>query len=73
MPTVILVRHGRTAANAGGVLAGWTPGVHLDDAGRAQATALAARLAPVPLSAIITSPLERTRETAEALLVGREP
>ena len=73
MPTVILVRHGRTAANAGGVLAGWTPGVHLDDAGRAQATALAARLAPVPLAAIITSPLERTRETAEALLVGREP
>ena len=37
MPTVILVRHGRTAANAGGVLAGWTPGVHLDDKGNVYA------------------------------------
>ena len=34
MPTVLLVRHGRTAANAGGVLAGWTPGISLDDTGR---------------------------------------
>jgi probable phosphomutase (TIGR03848 family) len=71
--TVILVRHGRTAANATGVLAGWTPGVHLDDKGREQAAAVAARLAVVPLTAVVTSPLERTRETAEALLVGRDP
>jgi probable phosphomutase (TIGR03848 family) len=71
--TVILVRHGRTAANATGVLAGWTPGVHLDAKGREQAAAVAARLAVVPLTAVVTSPLERTRETAEALLVGREP
>jgi probable phosphomutase (TIGR03848 family) len=71
--TVLLVRHGRTAANAGGVLAGWTPGVHLDDTGRAQAAALAQRIGPVPLAAVVTSPLERTRETAEALLTGRDP
>jgi probable phosphomutase (TIGR03848 family) len=71
--TVILVRHGRTAANAGGVLAGWTPGVHLDDKGREQAAATAARLAVVPLAAVVTSPLERTRETADAILAGREP
>jgi len=71
--TVILVRHGRTAANATGVLAGWTPGVHLDDKGREQAAAVAARLAVVPLAAVVTSPLERTRETAEAILVGRDP
>ena len=32
--TVVLLRHGRTTANAGGVLAGWTPGVQLDDAGQ---------------------------------------
>lgn len=70
---MILVRHGRTAANAGGVLAGWTPGVHLDDKGREQALATAARLAVVPLAAVVTSPLERTRETAEALLAGRDP
>ena len=33
VPTVLLVRHGRTAANASGTLAGWTPGIGLDDAG----------------------------------------
>lgn len=73
MATVILVRHGRTAANATGVLAGWTPGVHLDDKGREQAAAVGARLRPVPLAAVVTSPLERTRETAEQLLVERDP
>jgi len=71
--TVILVRHGRTAANATGVLAGWTPGISLDDKGREQAAAVAARLAVVPLAAVVTSPLERTRETADALLAGRDP
>jgi len=71
--TVILVRHGRTAANAGGVLAGWTAGVHLDDTGREQAEATAQRLSVVPLAAVVTSPLERTRETAAAILAGREP
>ena len=73
MATVILVRHGRTAANASGVLAGWTPGVHLDDKGREQAVATAARLAVVPLAAVVSSPLERTRETADLLLAGRDP
>ncbi len=73
MPTVILVRHGRTAANATGVLAGWTPGIHLDDVGRGQAAAVGQRLRPVPLAAVVTSPLERTRETAEQLLEGRDP
>ncbi|HET7900487.1 MAG TPA: histidine phosphatase family protein [Candidatus Nanopelagicales bacterium] len=73
MPTVILVRHGRTAANASGVLAGWTPGVHLDDKGREQAAALGTRMRAVPLAAVVTSPLERTRETAQALLADRDP
>jgi len=72
MTTVLLVRHGRTAANASGVLAGWTPGVHLDEAGTAQAAALATRLAPVPLQTIVTSPLERCQETAQALIGGRD-
>jgi probable phosphomutase (TIGR03848 family) len=70
--TVILLRHGRTTANASGVLAGWTPGVHLDDSGRAQAQAVAQRLAPVPLAAVVSSPLERCRQTAGALLDGRD-
>ncbi len=71
MATVLLIRHGRTKANADGVLAGWTPGVTLDDKGRDQALALAQRLLPVPLVAVITSPLERTQETADLMLSGR--
>ncbi len=72
MTTVLLVRHGLTALT-GPILSGWTPGVHLDDRGRAQAAALGERLAAVPLAAIVASPLERCRETAAALLAGREP
>ena len=68
MPTLLLVRHGRTAANAGGVLAGRTPGVDLDDTGRAQAAALAQRMALLPLVAVLTSPLERCRQTADVVL-----
>ena len=64
MPTVILVRHGRSTANATGVLAGRLPGVHLDDAGVKQAAAVGERLAGVRLAAAVTSPLERCRETA---------
>jgi probable phosphomutase (TIGR03848 family) len=69
--TVLLVRHGRTTANNTGVLAGWTAGVSLDDTGRAQASALAARLAPVPLAAVVQSPLERCVQTADLLLADR--
>jgi probable phosphomutase (TIGR03848 family) len=64
--TVLLVRHGLTAAT-GQLLTGWTPGVGLDERGRAQAKALGTRLALVPLDAIVTSPLERCRQTAEQI------
>ena len=70
MATVLLVRHGLTAMT-GPVLAGHTPGVHLDERGRAQAEAMAARLVPVPLATVVTSPLERCVETAQAVLAGR--
>lgn len=71
MTTVLLVRHGRTEANTAGVLAGWTPGVRLDETGRTQAEQLARQLAPVPLAAIVSSPLERCRETAAMVRKGR--
>ena len=71
MPTVLLIRHGRTSANASGTLAGWTPGVHLDDKGREQCAALADRLVNVPLAAAVVSPLERTQETASLILGER--
>ncbi len=70
MATVILARHGRTAANANGVLAGRTKGVHLDDTGSAQAHAAGERLTAVPLAAVVTSPLERCRETAKLIAPG---
>jgi probable phosphomutase (TIGR03848 family) len=69
--TLLLLRHGRTTANASGVLAGWTPGVGLDEVGQAQAAAVAARLAPVRLAAVVTSPLDRCQETAAAVTAAR--
>jgi probable phosphomutase (TIGR03848 family) len=68
MATVILVRHGRTTANATGVLAGRTAGVKLDEIGRGQADRTGERLAVVPLVGIVSSPLERCRQTARAVL-----
>jgi probable phosphomutase (TIGR03848 family) len=69
--TVLLVRHGLTATT-GHVLTGWTPGIPLDDRGQAQAAALAARLAPLRLDAIVSSPLERCVQTASAIAAGRD-
>jgi probable phosphomutase (TIGR03848 family) len=71
MATVILVRHGKSTANSGGVLAGRAAGVKLDATGRTQAERAGARLAAVPLSAVVTSPLERCRQTARALAAAR--
>jgi probable phosphomutase (TIGR03848 family) len=70
MTTVVLVRHGLTAMT-GPVLAGWTPGLHLDERGVAQAAALAERLRPVPFDAVVSSPLDRCLDTAGAVLEGR--
>jgi probable phosphomutase (TIGR03848 family) len=67
MATLILARHGRTSANATGVLAGRSDGIHLDDTGTHQAREAADRVAGLPLAAIVTSPLERCRETAEEI------
>ena len=64
MATVLLVRHGRTTANDAGILAGRQKGVVLDDTGIAQAAAVAERLSPVRLAAVVSSPLERCRQTA---------
>ncbi|NRQ30440.1 MSMEG_4193 family putative phosphomutase [Nonomuraea sp. NN258] len=71
MTTLLLARHGLTHLT-GPVLAGRTPGVHLSEEGRAQAAALAARVAGVRLDAIVSSPLERCRETAQAVAEGRD-
>ncbi len=70
MTTLLLVRHGRTRLNAEGTLAGWTPGIGLDEAGRTQAAELAARLAKTQLAAVVTSPLQRCVETVAALALS---
>ncbi|MFG3256645.1 histidine phosphatase family protein [Streptomyces sp. NPDC048172] len=71
MPTLILVRHGRSTANTSGVLAGRTPGVALDDRGQEQAAALPGRLDGLPLAAAVSSPLQRCQETLAPLLAAR--
>jgi probable phosphomutase (TIGR03848 family) len=69
---VLLVRHG-TTPTTGAVLPGRAPGLHLADAGLAQAEAVAARLAALPrIDAVYASPLERTRETARAIGAARD-
>ena len=73
MATVILLRHGRTTANATGVLAGRSKGVHLDDVGRPQAERAGDRLGAVRLAGIVSSPLERCRETAAAVAARQAP
>lgn len=72
MATVLLLRHGRTTANATGELAGRRP-VELDDTGRAQAARAGERLRPLPLAAVVTSPLIRCRTTVELALPGASP
>ena len=67
MTTVLLIRHAVNDYVKTGKLAGWTPGVHLNEDGVGQAENLGARLAEVPLRALYTSPLERCIETAEAV------
>ena len=65
MATVLLVRHGRTTANASGLLAGRADGVSLDQVGREQAALTADRLAAVQVVGVVSSPLERCQQTAQ--------
>jgi probable phosphomutase (TIGR03848 family) len=65
MTNLLLIRHGTNDLQKKHVLAGWTPGIHLNQEGREQAEALAKRLTSVEIAAVYTSPLERTLETAE--------
>lgn len=62
--TVFLVRHGAHDV-IDRTLVGRTAGVGLGAVGRAQAAALARRLAREPVAAVYASPLERARETAQ--------
>ncbi len=65
--TLLLIRHGQTAWNVEHRLPGQLPGVALNDVGRQQVARLADALSVLPISAIISSPLERARDTAEII------
>jgi len=69
--TLLFIRHGQTTWNAEHILPGQLPGIALNDTGREQAARLADALALLPISAIISSPLERARDTAEIIVQGR--
>ena len=66
MTVFYLLRHGEHVLR-GRVLAGRTPGVGLSARGRAEIAAVADRLAEERIAALCSSPLQRTRETAEIL------
>jgi len=65
--TLLFIRHGQTTWNVEHRLPGQLPGVALTDTGRQQAARLADALTVLPISAIISSPLERARDTAEII------
>ena len=71
--SVLLVRHGRTTANSGGILAGRALGVLLDEVGLEQAGETARRVAVLPIAAVVSSPLERCQQTAEAICGAGKP
>jgi probable phosphomutase (TIGR03848 family) len=68
MTRLLLIRHAENDWVRSGRLAGWTPDIHLNEAGQRQAEALGERLAAAKLRAVYSSPLERAVETAQAVL-----
>jgi len=67
VPTrLLLVRHAVTG-QTGRLLYGRMPGMDLSEEGRAQAAAVAERLARLPIRAIYASPVERAAQTAAAI------
>jgi probable phosphomutase (TIGR03848 family) len=72
MRTLILLRHGRTDANTAGILAGDTPAA-LDEVGEQQARVVGERLAAVRFGWVVSSPLQRCRQTLSLALPDVSP
>lgn len=70
--TLLFIRHGQTSWNVEHLLPGQLPGIPLTDTGREQAERLAEALKILPITAIISSPLERAQDTAGYLARVRE-
>jgi probable phosphoglycerate mutase len=67
MAVILLVRHGENEWVKKGRLAGWIPGIHLNEKGQEQVASAAARLAHLPITAIYSSPVTRCLETARPI------
>jgi probable phosphomutase (TIGR03848 family) len=65
MTIFLLVRHGENDWVKKNKLAGWLPGIHLNEVGQLQAQKVGSRLASQPVKAIYSSPVTRCFETAE--------
>jgi probable phosphoglycerate mutase len=65
MTIIVLLRHGENDWVKKQRLAGWLPGVHLNEHGHKQAQAAAQRLSALPVKALYSSPVTRCLETAE--------
>ncbi len=74
MTTIFLVRHGQYSSPTP-VIPFRMPGFHLSDEGKKQAQNLANSLKNKAITALFTSPMERTQETAAILgaTIGLEP
>src|SRR5688572_6590065 len=72
MPRLLLIRHGENDYVKSSKMAGRIPGIHLNEKGRKQAEALGEALKDFPITAIYSSPLERTMETAQPIAQARK-
>ena len=70
MVTFLLIRHGH-CPHVGNYLAGRSPGIRLDDEGIREVRSLAGRIRRIHLDEIVSSPLERSVETASVIAEGR--
>lgn len=70
--TLLFIRHGQTTWNVEHLLPGQLPGIPLNETGQEQAARLAEALKVLPITAVISSPLERARDTAAYLARARE-
>ena len=68
---IIFLRHAQAENNTKRILAGRTEGVPLTKTGIEQAERIAKYLAPLDISAIYSSPIERAKHTAEVVAKNR--
>ena len=64
---IYLLRHGTTDWNTAGIVPGIVSGIHLNQEGVERSERIALRFSQVPFRRILSSPLERTIQTAEII------